>query len=51
VTLAAITRIAATFGATWTMPLLIISAGLWSAAFAGFVFVCGPMLILPQRPW
>jgi uncharacterized protein involved in response to NO len=51
VTLAAITPITATFGATWTMPLLIISAGLWSAAFAGFVLVCRPMLILPQRPW
>jgi uncharacterized protein involved in response to NO len=50
VTLAAITRVAAAFGATWTMPLLIISAGLWIAAFAGFVLSYGPMLILPRRP-
>ena len=50
VTLAAITRVAAAFGATWTMPLLIISACLWIAAFAGFVLGYGPMLILPRRP-
>lgn len=50
VTLAAITRIAAAFGATWTMPLLIISASLWIAAFAGFVLGYGPMLLLPRRP-
>lgn len=50
VTLAAITRIVAAFGSTWTMPLLIMSAGLWIAAFAGFVLGYGPMLILPRRP-
>jgi uncharacterized protein involved in response to NO len=49
VTLAAITRIAAAFGATWTMPLLIISAGLWIAAFAGFVLGYWPMLLLPRN--
>ena len=49
VTLAAITRIAAPFDASRTMTLLIISACLWIAAFAGFVVVYGPMLILPQR--
>ena len=49
VTLAAITRIAAAFDASGTMTLLIISACLWIAAFAGFVVVYGPMLILPQR--
>ena len=49
VSLAAITRIAATFGATSTMPLLIISACLWISAFAGFAFAYGPMLILPRR--
>ena len=48
VTLAAITRIAAAFGATWTMPLLIISACLWIFAFAGFVLAYGPMLLLPR---
>ena len=50
VTLAAITRIAAAFGAGWTMPLLIIAAGLWIAAFAAFVLAYGPMLILPRLP-
>ena len=50
VSLAAITRIAAAFAATWSMPLLIISAALWIAAFAGFVRCYGPMLILPRRP-
>jgi uncharacterized protein involved in response to NO len=48
VTLAAITRVAAAFGATWTMPLLIASACLWIAAFAGFALSYGPMLILPR---
>lgn len=48
VTLAAITRIAAAFGTTWTMPLLIISACLWISAFTGFVLAYGPMLLLPR---
>ena len=47
--LAAITRIAAAFGGTSTMPLIIISACLWISAFAGFVLAYGPMLILPRR--
>ena len=50
VTLAAITRVAAEFGATWTMLLLIISAGLWITAFTDFVLGYAPMLILPRRP-
>jgi uncharacterized protein involved in response to NO len=50
VTLAAIARVAAAFGATWTMTLLIASACLWIAAFAGFVLSYGPMLILPRGP-
>jgi uncharacterized protein involved in response to NO len=45
VTLAAITRVAATFYADWTMPLLIASACFWIAAFGGFVLSYGPMLI------
>jgi uncharacterized protein involved in response to NO len=49
-TLAAITRVAAAFGATWTMPLLIASASLWIAAFAGFVLSYGPILVLPRGP-
>ncbi len=49
VTLAAIMRVAAAFAAIWIMPLLIISAGLWIAAFAGFALSYGPMLLLPRR--
>ncbi len=49
VALAAITRIAATFGAGWTMSLLEVSACLWVAAFAGFAISYGPMLLLPPR--
>lgn len=49
-TLAAITRVAAAFAASRTMPLLIMSACLWIAAFAGFVLFYGPMLIRPRRP-
>ncbi|VTZ22410.1 NnrS family protein (fragment) [Methylocella tundrae] len=45
VSLAAITRVAAAFHAGWTMPLLIISACFWIAAFGGFVLSYGPMLI------
>ncbi|HVJ51300.1 MAG TPA: NnrS family protein [Aliidongia sp.] len=44
VTLAAITRIAAAFGADWTMALLVAAACLWIAAFGGFVWHYGPML-------
>ncbi len=35
VTLAAIARVAAAFAAAWTLPLLVVSAGLWIAAFGG----------------
>jgi uncharacterized protein involved in response to NO len=48
VTLAAITRVAAVFVAGWMMPLLIISACLWIAAFGGFALCYGPMLLLPR---
>lgn len=48
VSLAAIARVAAVFAASWTMPLLIVSAGLWVAAFGGFALVYGPMLLLPR---
>jgi len=47
VTLAAITRVAAAFGAGWTMSLLVVSACLWIAAFGLFVLCYGPMLLLP----
>jgi len=48
VTLAAMARVAAAFGAGWTMPLLIASACLWIAAFGVFTLCYGPMLLLPR---
>lgn len=48
VTLAAVIRVWAAFGASWTMPLLIASAACWIAAFGGFVVAYGPMLVLPR---
>jgi uncharacterized protein involved in response to NO len=48
VTLAAITRVAAAFGAEWALPILVASAGFWMAAFGGFVRCYGPMLIWPR---
>ncbi len=50
VTLAAIARVASAFAGGWTMPLLIVSAGLWIAAFAGFALCYGPMLLRPPAP-
>ena len=50
VTLAAITRVVATFAADWTMPLLIASVCLWIAAFGVFTLCYGPMLFLPRDP-
>jgi uncharacterized protein involved in response to NO len=50
VTLAAIVRVAAAFGANWTMPLLIASAFFWIAAFVVFALFYGPMLLRPQSP-
>ncbi len=47
VTLAAIVRVAAVFGADWSKPLLIVSACLWIAAFGLFLLFYGPMLFLP----
>jgi uncharacterized protein involved in response to NO len=48
VTLAAIGRVAAALAPSWTMTLLVASAGLWIAAFGLFVVAYGPMLVLPQ---
>jgi uncharacterized protein involved in response to NO len=48
VTLAAIARVAAAFGADWTMPLLIASACLWIGAFGLFTVSYAPMLLLPR---
>ncbi len=49
VNLAAITRVAAAVTAGWSMPLLIGSACLWVAAFAGFVLRYAPMLLPPRN--
>ena len=48
VILAAIARVGAAFTPGWMMPLLVISACLWISAFGAFLFVYGPMLILPR---
>lgn len=48
VILAAITRIAAAFAVAWTLPLLMVSAGFWIAAFGGFLLYYGPMLVRPR---
>ena len=44
VNLAAVMRVTAAF---WSMPLLVLSACLWIAAFAGFVLCYSPMLLRP----
>jgi uncharacterized protein involved in response to NO len=49
VNIAAIVRVALAAGETWTIPLLVVSAGFWIGAFALFVVVYGPMLLLPQQ--
>ena len=48
VNVAAIVRVAAGIGETWTMPLLVASGILWIGAFALFVLCYGPMLLLPE---
>jgi uncharacterized protein involved in response to NO len=50
VNIAAIVRVAAAVGETWTTPLLIASASLWIGAFVLFVTFHGPMLLLPHGP-
>jgi uncharacterized protein involved in response to NO len=49
VILAATTRIAAPFLDAASMTLLTVAAVAWTAAFAGFVAVYGPMLLMPRR--
>lgn len=49
VTLAAVARLAAAFAAGWTIPLLVVSAGFWIAAFMGFVLGYGSMLLSRPR--
>ena len=46
VNVAAIVRVTAAIGETWTIPLLVASGTLWIGAFALFVFCYGPMLLL-----
>lgn len=52
--LAAATRIGVAFLPEWTMPLLMVSAGLWIGAFGLFALFYGPMLlrprVVPSRP-
>jgi uncharacterized protein involved in response to NO len=43
--LAALVRVGAAFAAAWMMPLLVVSAGLWIAAFGLFLLAYGPMLL------
>ena len=50
VNIAAIVRVVAAFGDAWTMSLLVASAILWIGAFALFVLIYGPMLLLPRSP-
>jgi uncharacterized protein involved in response to NO len=50
VNIAAIIRVAAAVGETWTTSLLIASASLWIGAFVLFVTFHGPMLLLPHGP-
>jgi uncharacterized protein involved in response to NO len=50
VNLAAALRIAAAVGGAWTMPLLVLSASLWIAAFGLFVIRYAPMLLRPRSP-
>ena len=50
VTLAAMTRVAAAFAEQLYVPLLIFSAVCWIAAFGGFIFSYGPMLVGSQDP-
>ncbi|MCC6719814.1 MAG: NnrS family protein [Acetobacteraceae bacterium] len=45
---AAVTRVVAGFGVGPILPLLVVSGGLWIAAFAGFALAYGPMLLLPR---
>lgn len=49
VTFAAVTRVVAAFGSDWMMSLLLLSGGLWIAAFALFALVYGRMLLSPRQ--
>lgn len=47
---AAVVRLAAAFLVDAYVVLLVVSAGLWFAAFAGFALAYGPMLSTPRAP-
>lgn len=49
ISLAAIARVVAGFFGEWLMPLLLISASLWTAAFALFACCYGPMLLRARQ--
>jgi uncharacterized protein involved in response to NO len=49
VTLAAVTRVIAAFAVEGSLPLLILSAGCWIAAFGLFVLRYGAMLLGPRH--
>jgi uncharacterized protein involved in response to NO len=48
VILTAIVRVVAAFDAARAMPLVIVSAGFWIAAFGFFMLCYGPMLLGPS---
>jgi uncharacterized protein involved in response to NO len=49
VNIAAIIRVSAVVGEPWVMEMFVASAILWIVAFALFVLVYGPMLLLRER--
>ena len=49
ITLAAVTRLLASLSPGLTLPLIYTSAAAWIAAFALFLWICGPML-LTRKP-
>jgi uncharacterized protein involved in response to NO len=48
ITLAAVIRVAAAFSTERALPLLVISACLWIAAFGGFLLGYAPMMLRPR---
>lgn len=46
---AAVLRIGAGIASAWSLPLLVMSASFWTAAFGGFVLGYAPMLLGPDR--
>ncbi|MFS8039024.1 NnrS family protein [Xanthobacter sp. AM11] len=44
IALALMARVAMALVPGWSMPLMLLAAGAWSAGFAGFLLIYGPML-------